>query len=54
MHLAKNKLDRVEMLISNSTKDGIIDHEELLVIIKEKKQYDNQKGESKLNEVEIV
>ena len=28
LYLAKNKLDCIEMLISNSVKDGIIDHDE--------------------------
>ena len=37
LDLAKNKLDCVEMLISNSIKDGIIDHDEFLAIINEKK-----------------
>ena len=37
LYLAKNKLDYVEMLISNSTKDGVIDHDEFLDIIGEKK-----------------
>ena len=57
MYLAKNKLDCVEMLIVNSIKDGIIDHEEFLAIIKERQQYDNEKNESdkgRLSEVEIV
>ena len=36
LYLAKNKLDCVKMLISNSIKDGIIDHDEHLEIIKEK------------------
>ena len=40
MYLAKNKLDCIEMLISNSIKDGIINHDEFLKISKEKKQYD--------------
>ena len=35
LYLAKNKLDCVEMLISNSIKDGIIDHDEFLAIMKE-------------------
>ena len=35
--LTKNKLDCVEMLISNSIKDGIIDHDEFTAIMKEKK-----------------
>ena len=45
------------MLISNSIKDGVIDHDEFLAIIKEKKNYDCQKNEidgSKLKEVQIV
>ena len=37
LYLAKNKLDCVEMLISNSIKDGIIDHDEFTAILKEKK-----------------
>ena len=36
LYLAKNKSDYVEMLISNSIKDGIFDHNEFLEIIKEK------------------
>ena len=43
LYLVKNKLDCVEMLIPNSIKDGIIDHDEFLAIIKEKKDYDSQK-----------
>ena len=57
LYLAKNKLDCVEMLISKSVENGIIDHNELLAIIKEKKGYGNQKNgsdKSKLSEVEIV
>ena len=55
--MAKNKLDCVEMLISDSIKDEIIDHDEFLAIMKEKKQYDNEKNKgdkSKFSEVEIV
>ena len=37
MYLAKNKLDYVEMLISNSINDGTISHDELLEILKEKR-----------------
>ena len=37
LHLAKNKLDYIEMLISNSIRDGIISHDEFLEILKEKK-----------------
>ena len=57
MHLAKKKLDCTEMLISKSVEDGIIDHNEFTAIIKEKKQYDNEKNEgdkSKLSKTEIV
>ena len=45
LYLAKNKLDCVEMLVSKSVMDGIIDHNEFLAIMKEKKGYDNQKSE---------
>ena len=54
LYLAKNKLDCVEMLMSNSIKDGIIDHNEFTAIMKEKKDYDCQKNEGKLSKVEIV
>ena len=57
LYLANNKLDCVEMLVSKSVMDGIIDHDEFLAIMKEKKVYDNQKNEddkSKLSEIEIV
>ena len=37
LYLAKNKLDCVEMLVSKSVMDGIIDHNEFLAIMKEKK-----------------
>ena len=37
LYLAKNKLDCVEMLISESVEDGIVDYSELLAIRKEKK-----------------
>ena len=37
LYLVKNKLDCVEMLVSKSVMDGIIDHNEFLEIIKEKK-----------------
>ena len=35
LYLAKNKLDCVEMLISNSIEDEIISHDEFLAILKE-------------------
>ena len=57
MYLAKTKLDCVEMLVSKSVMNGIIDHNEFLAIMKEKKDYDNQKDEgdkNKLSEIEIV
>ena len=57
LYLAKKKLECIEMLISKSVMDGIIDHNEFWAIIKEKKQYDNEKNEgdkSKLSESEIV
>ena len=45
LYLAKNKLDCVDMLVSKSVQDGIIDHDEFLSIMKEKKDYDNLKTE---------
>ena len=57
LYLAKNKLDCVEMLVNKSVMDGIIDHNEFLAKMKEKKDYDYQKnegGKSKLSEIEIV
>ena len=37
LYLVKNKLDCIEMLISNSIKDGVINHDELLEVLKEKR-----------------
>ena len=51
LYLAKNKLDCIEMLISNSIKDGIISHDEFLEILKEKKEYDCLKNEDKIENV---
>ena len=51
LYLAKNKLEYVEMLISDSIKDRIIDHEEFSEIIKEKKRLWQSKNE---NRVEVV
>ena len=45
LYLWENKLDCAEMLISNSVKDGIINHDEFLEILKEKKDYDSLKSE---------
>ena len=38
LDLAKNKLDCVEILVSKSGQDGIIDYNEFLTIMKEKKR----------------
>ena len=57
LYLAKDKLNCVEMLISKSVEDGIIDHNEFLAIMKEQKVYVGQKnkgGMKKLNEVHVV
>ena len=51
LYLAKNKLYCIEMLISNSIKDGIISHDECLEILKEKKECNGLKNEDK---IEIV
>ena len=51
LYSAKNKLDCIEMLISNSIKNGIINHDEFLKILKEKKQYDCLKNEDKVEGV---
>ena len=48
LYSAKNKLDWIEMLISNSISDGIISHDEFLEILKEKKGYDGLKNEDKI------
>ena len=44
LHWNKNKLDCVEMLGTKSVMDRIIDHNEFLAIIKEKKGYYNHKN----------
>ena len=51
LYLAKNKLDCIEMVISNSIKDGIISHDEFLKILKEKKEYNGLKNENKIENV---
>ena len=51
LYLAKSKLDCIEMLIRNSIKDGIIEHDEFLEVLKEKKEYNCLKNEDK---VEVV
>ena len=53
LYLSKDKLDYIEMLISQSIADLSISHEEFKTIIDEKKNYDNQKQyvtDKKLNE----
>ena len=44
LHLAKNKLDFVEMLVSQAIIDPIISHDEFKAIMNEKKDYGNQKN----------
>ena len=39
------------MLISNSIKDGIINHDKFLEILKEKKEYNSLKKEDKVESV---
>ena len=51
LYLTKNKLDCVEMLISNSINDGVIDHDEFTAIIKEKETMIVRKIK---NKVEVV
>ena len=41
------------MLISNSIKDGIINHDELLKILKERKDYDCLKNEEKVDTLNV-
>ena len=53
LYSAKNKLDCIEMLISNSIKDGIINHDEFLEILKEKKDYDCLKNEGKVDTLNV-
>ena len=48
LYLAKNKLDSIEILISNSIRDGIINHDEFLEILKEEKEYNGLKNEDKI------
>ena len=43
LYLGKNKLDCIEMLISQTIIDQIISHDELKAIINEKKVYGNKK-----------
>ena len=49
MYLGKSKLYCIKMLISNSMKDGVINHDEYLMILNEKKSYDNMNNEDTFN-----
>ena len=51
LYLAKDKLDCIEMLMSNSIKDGIISHNEFLEILKEEKEYESIKNEDKIDTI---
>ena len=51
LYLAKNKLDFIELLISNSIRDGIISHDEFIEILKEKKEYNGFKNKDKIENV---
>ena len=51
LHNCNEKLACIEMLISNSVKDGIIDHDAFLEIMKEKKDYDCLKNKEKVGTV---
>ena len=42
--MGKNKVDCIEMLISQAITDRIIDHDEFKAIIDEKKDYDSEKN----------
>ena len=44
LYLGQNKLDCIEMLISQSIMDLNISHDEFKMIINEKQDYDNQKN----------
>ena len=50
LYLAKKKLDCIEMLISNSIRDGIISHDEFLETLKENKEYNGLKNEDKIED----
>ena len=54
LYLAKNKLDCVEMLVSKSVEDGVIDHNEFTTIMKEKKTMTIKKNEGEISKVEIA
>ena len=51
LYSAKNKLDCIEMLISNSIKDRIINHDEFLDNLKGKKEYNGLKNEDNIENV---
>ena len=49
MYLEKNKLDCIEMLISRSVEDGVIDHNEFLAIMNEKDSMIIKKNKKTVN-----
>ena len=51
LYSAKKKFDCIEMLISNSIKNGIISHNEFLEMLKEKKDYNSLKNEDKIETI---
>ena len=53
LYTVKNKLYCIEMLISNSIKDGIINSDEFLEILKEKNTYDCLKIENKTEVIQF-
>ena len=52
-YLGKNKLDCIEMLISQPIMDLNISHDEFKMIINEKKDYDNQENATDKGEMTV-
>ena len=53
LYLGKNKLDCIEMLISQPIMDLNISHDEFKMIINEKKDYDNQENATDKGEMTV-
>ena len=53
LYLGKNKLDCIEMLVSQFIIDLNISHDEFKMIINEKKDYDNQKNATDKGEMTV-
>ena len=53
LYLGKNKLDCIEMLISQPIMDLNISHDEFKMIINEKKDYDNQENTTDKGEMTV-